>query len=516
MTSLSLTSLFSGGCRSYGAPPSLRRTLASFNSHPITNHRSKNGLSLFSLSSNHRDFFCQSSKIQPASTDTTFSVNGCFEYDRLLPCPSFNRPPRVEHLVVFEESRILDYICKVLDLPPLFVADLIHFGAVHYALVCPQPPPTATPEEFRLFEEVTAPEVLKNRASIKGKTKREAQKTFRVTHADQFLEPGMYLRVHVHPKRFPRCYEIDWKSRIIEATNSFVVLDKPAGTSVGGTIDNIEESCATFAARALGLKTPLKLTHQIDNCTEGCVVLARTKDYCSVFHGKIREKTVQKLYLALAASPLPIGVITHYMRPVNVAPRLVSEEFVKGWSLCQLEVLECKKVPWPDAITEEEYSISDCGWSSKDCAYECKINLLTGRTHQIRAQFAACGAPLVGDSMYMPASIAELENPGINPFGKYRKKGTIEDEDGSNVSEWIEQHGTKFKPFGKYKEQFNDEDDDESSAIAEWIIKHGKEPNVAIGLQACQISWDDGKHTYKAGSPWWRRCRNTENADLDG
>ncbi|WCJ30856.1 hypothetical protein M5689_012379 [Euphorbia peplus] len=30
-----------------------------------------------------------------------------------------NRPPRVEHLVVFEESRVLDYICKVLDLPPL-------------------------------------------------------------------------------------------------------------------------------------------------------------------------------------------------------------------------------------------------------------------------------------------------------------------------------------------------------------------------------------------------------------
>uniref|UniRef100_A0A2P2KV74 RNA pseudouridine synthase 6ic n=1 Tax=Rhizophora mucronata TaxID=61149 RepID=A0A2P2KV74_RHIMU len=78
---------------------------------------------------------------------------------------------------------------------------LIHFGAVHYALVCPQPPPTATPEQIRKFKEVTAPSVLKKRVSIKGKTVREAQKTFRITDPNQFLEAGTYLHVHVHPDR---------------------------------------------------------------------------------------------------------------------------------------------------------------------------------------------------------------------------------------------------------------------------------------------------------------------------
>lgn len=38
---------------------------------------------------------------------------------------------------------------------------------------------------------------------------------------------------------------------------------------VGGTMDNIEETCATFASRALDMPEPLKTTHQIDNCTEG-------------------------------------------------------------------------------------------------------------------------------------------------------------------------------------------------------------------------------------------------------
>ncbi|KDP20778.1 hypothetical protein JCGZ_21249 [Jatropha curcas] len=474
MSSLSLASIFAGaagGYRSLGASVTIRRTLAVVHCH-FNKHQNKNALIWYSLSSRKRSFGCESSRQEVAHSTTTSSANGYLDYDRLLPCPAQSRPPRVEHLVVLEEGPVLGYICKALELPPLYVADLIQFGAVHYALVCPQPPPTATPEQIRLFEEFTSPSVLKNRASIKGKTVREAQKTFRINHVDQFLEVGTYLRVYVHPKRFPRCYDIDWQSRIIAVTESYVVLDKPAGTSVGGTTNNIEESCATFATRALGLTAPLKTTHQIDNCAEGCVVLARTNDYCSVFHRKIREKTVKKLYLALAASPMPIGLITHYMRPVNIAPRLVSEEFMQGWQLCQLEILECKKVPWPDARTMEKYSVEDCGWSSKDYAYECKINLLTGRTHQIRAQLAACGAPLVGDSIYMPAVIAEMTNPGLNPFGKHKKLYANED--------------------------------DESIAIAEWVKQHRKEPNVAIGLQACQISWDDGQHIYKAGSPWWQ------------
>ncbi|CAI8590718.1 unnamed protein product [Vicia faba] len=472
MSSVSVASmLFAGGCRSLAVPLAARALRISLNKH-LTLHASS-----WCCRSSHNSTVSLAGETESSTADVgnltdTCSSNSYPKYDRLLPCPKHKSPPRIEHLVVSEGGNVLEYICKALDLPHLYVADLIHFGAVHFALVCPKPPPTATAEQIRVFKQVTDPLVLRKRGSIKGKTIREAQKTFRVTDGDQFVEPGTYLRVHVHPKRFHRCYEIDWRSRIIAVKESYVVLDKPAGTSVGGTTDNIEESCATFATRALGLTTPLMTTHQIDNCTEGCVVLARNKEYCSVFHGKIREKKVKKLYLALAASPLPIGIINHYMRPINMAPRLISEDFIKGWLLCQLEVMECRKVPWPTSVVQDEYCVEDCGWPSQDYAYECKINLLTGRTHQIRAQFAACKAPLIGDSMYMPAAIAEMINLGLNPFGKYKKDFTSESEKETDVTNWIAQHG--------------------------------KEPSAAIGLQACQISWDDDEHLYRAGLPWWR------------
>lgn len=74
--------------------------------------------------------------------------------------------------------------------------------------------------------------------------------------------------------------------------------------------------------------------------------------------------------------------------------------------------------------------------------------------------------------MYMPAAVAEAEHPGLNPFGKNKKDYSS--------------------------------DEVKTTAVEEWIAHHGKEPTVAIGLQACRISWDDGEHTYEAGSPWWR------------
>ncbi|XP_062189694.1 RNA pseudouridine synthase 6, chloroplastic-like isoform X1 [Phragmites australis] len=450
--------------RPFPHPPFLPRALSSF-SPLLATHPAPRRRSLLSPSSP-----LSAAAAVEVPTATAYPV-----YGRLLPCPLQDDPPRIEHLVAREDEVAADFISRSLDLPPLYVADLIKFGAVYYALVAPQPPPYAAPEHVRIFREVTEPSVLRRRASIKGKTVREAQKTFRVTDPNQHLEAGTYLRVHVHPKRFPRCYEIDWKSRVIAVSDDYVVLDKPAATSVGGATDNIKESCAVFTSHALGLETSLMTTHQIDNCSEGCVVLSKTKEFCSVFHGLIREKKVKKLYLALTTAPVSAGIITHYMRPVNRAPRIVSEDHIGGWYLCQMEILDCMKVPWPSSLIRKVYNVNDCGWPQQEAAYECKINLLTGKTHQIRAQLAAIGTPIVGDSAYMTAAMAVMANPSINPFGRERLSYNSEEE--------------------------------KEAAVEAWIASHGKEPKSVIGLQASEISWDyEGeRHSYMAGVPWWRQ-----------
>jgi hypothetical protein len=51
-----------------------------------------------------------------------------------------------------------------------------------------------------------------------------------------------YFRVHFHPKRFPRAYAVDWKSRILMDTDDFVAVSKPWGVQVTHRVDNIRES----------------------------------------------------------------------------------------------------------------------------------------------------------------------------------------------------------------------------------------------------------------------------------
>uniref|UniRef100_A0A7N2R5K2 Pentatricopeptide repeat-containing protein n=1 Tax=Quercus lobata TaxID=97700 RepID=A0A7N2R5K2_QUELO len=55
------------------------------------------------------------------------------------------------------------------------VLDLIRLGAIFYAIICPKPPPCATSEQIRIFEEVIATLVLRNRASIRGNSMRSTE-----------------------------------------------------------------------------------------------------------------------------------------------------------------------------------------------------------------------------------------------------------------------------------------------------------------------------------------------------
>ncbi|KAI5074552.1 hypothetical protein GOP47_0010513 [Adiantum capillus-veneris] len=404
-------------------------------------------------------------------------------YSSLLPCPQQNIPPRIEHLVCLEDGYVIDLVSKSLDLPSKYVEQLVDFGAIYHAVVCPPPPEgSLTPLQWQLYKKAVALSHDKKRPSLKGKTIAEAQKTSRITSIYEGIEAGSYLRVHVHLKRFPRCYEIDWKSRIIAHMESYVVLDKPAGVPVGHSLDNFIECCAVFAGRSLGLDGPLRLTHQLDNCTEGCVVLAKTKEFSSEFHSLLRNREVKKYYLVLAAAPVPLGVITHYMRPGTRHPRILSPVHLPGWAECELEVLECKEVPWPAPEVEARYRVQNMGWQAKSVAYECKVQLLTGRTHQVRAQFASLIAPVIGDTMYMPAVGSFLKSPEVYPF-QYMPAEVEEDTEVDT--------DTKMLTI-------------DDKVLEDWIALHGPEPECTIGLQASEISWDDGAYVYKANDPWWR------------
>jgi 23S rRNA-/tRNA-specific pseudouridylate synthase len=196
------------------------------------------------------------------------------------------------------------------------------------------------------------------------------------------LQKGDHVQVFVAPARFP--FEgIDWAKCIVYENAQFAVAHKPGAVPVHATPDNARENLLFQLRRALG--KALLITQRLDTPVEGLVVLARTMEFQRHFNALLAERAVGKRYRALLVKAPKPGVLTHYMDPSEKTPRQVSAEAKPGWLPCELEIRWVRQRMLP---------------SSPRPFVEVEVQLITGRTHQIRAQLAAVGCPIVGDKLY--------------------------------------------------------------------------------------------------------------------
>lgn len=184
------------------------------------------------------------------------------------------------------------------------------------------------------------------------------------------------FRVHTRPRRYGCAHP--WRELVVFEDRDFVVLNKPSGIPSHPSVDNAVENSLTQTAGAL--RTPLLITHRLDTLTSGLIVYGKNSRFVKHFNSQLQQKTIEKKYVALTepGPQLPARLI-HYMEPNPRSPKKLSDVFTEGWALCELEIPEQKR-------------IAGYNW--------LKINLLTGRTHQIRSQLAHLQAPILGDALY--------------------------------------------------------------------------------------------------------------------
>jgi len=291
----------------------------------------------------------------------------------------------------------------------------------------------------------------------------------RAMRADEVVLPDAYLRVHLEPKEvaMPSTFEV------VRETDEYVVCNKPAGVPIHGTIDNLHQNVLSGMARQLGIE--LLVTSRLDVPTSGLLVLAKTRAWQAHFNELLRERKVVKDYVALVhpraadivtgsavtgsassssrSPPLPQQLLpkqpqlqralVHWMDGKSREPKQMRAEPLPGWQRCECELLHARAVCALPAVLEHgvESDRGMCGVArvagsgvagvacSGGCGharsgrygrtavldgvwlYELQLRLHTGRTHQLRAQLAFEGYPIVGDVLYGAPPLDGLTNP---------------------------------------------------------------------------------------------------------
>ncbi len=217
---------------------------------------------------------------------------------------------------------------------------------------------------------------------------------------DTRLEVGDTLQLYINDEFFEKPREDNAyltvaapKLNIVYEDENILLADKRPGLAVhphdgaeyGRTlIDHIQAYLYQkheWSPRGENSFTPA-LCNRIDRNTGGIVIAAKNAEALRILNQKIKDRELDKRYLAIVeGTPKPArGSLKGYLFKDAKKNRVfVTNTPQAGAKTCQTNYITLA---------------SSKGLSLVEC------ELITGRTHQIRAQFAHAGHPLLGDGKY--------------------------------------------------------------------------------------------------------------------
>jgi len=201
----------------------------------------------------------------------------------------------------------------------------------------------------------------------------------------QQMRAGDRVSLVVPPPRPVAIEPEDIPLSVVYQDAHLLVIDKPAGLTVhpapghpSGTLVN-----ALLAVipdlKGIGGELRPGIVHRLDKETSGLMVVAKTHQTHLELSRQIKERQVEKGYLALVSGVVTPseGVID---APIGRNPRHRKKMAVVAGG-------RAARTRYKVLRSSDRYSFVE-------------VMLETGRTHQIRVHFASLGRPLVGDRVY--------------------------------------------------------------------------------------------------------------------
>lgn len=191
---------------------------------------------------------------------------------------------------------------------------------------------------------------------------------------DSILFPNDVLEVTI-PEEESLIPPIDKPIEIVYEDEYFIIVYKPHGLAVMGTKAHFDDNLSSYVIsyfKKNNVNSTIHLVNRLDKDTAGLVLIAKS----SYIHHLLSITKITKRYYALVHGYLDDGIINEPIKRMDSSmKRMVS-------------------IDGKEAITK--YRVVE----RKNNKSLVDIDLLTGRTHQIRVHFSHIGHPLVGDSLY--------------------------------------------------------------------------------------------------------------------
>ncbi len=212
----------------------------------------------------------------------------------------------------------------------------------------------------------------------------------------------MYINDEFFEKKFDE-YDFLRASKeitVIYEDNNVLLLDKKVGLLAHPDEGEYNDTLITRVKRYLyekGEYNPAEensfapaLVNRIDRNTRGIVIAAKNAESLRILNEKMKNRELHKLYLCVVHGVPDKGVMQ------SDGWKIIEDWLVKNEQKNTVKIYKSNVEGSKDIRTKYRVLKTD----PTDNLSLVEVELLTGRTHQIRAHFAYIGCPLLGDGKY--------------------------------------------------------------------------------------------------------------------